>query len=107
MAAVSEGADKFDSYTDFCGAPASRAAIADFFSKLDGVPITKDDVFLTQGGSLAIWLCIATLCNPGDNFLMPEAGFPLAQTIAKSLKVEVKFYKLDRTNKWQTDVESL
>jgi DNA-binding transcriptional MocR family regulator len=42
---------------------------------------------MTFGGSIALWLSIATLCNPGDNFLFPEAGFPLATTIAKSLGV--------------------
>lgn len=62
---------------------------------------------MTFGGSLAIWLCIAVLCNPGDNFVMPEAGFPLANTIAHSLGVETKFYKLDRMNNWQCDFESM
>jgi len=71
MASIAEGVEKFDGYTDFCGAEVSRQAVAEFFSKLDGVPITKEDVFLTLGGSLGIWLCIAVLCNPGDNFLMP------------------------------------
>jgi|JI6StandDraft_1071083.scaffolds.fasta_scaffold09235_4 tyrosine aminotransferase len=107
MAAVAEGVDKFDGYTDFRGAEASRAAVAEYFSKLDGVAISKDDVYLTLGGSLGIYLCIAVLCNPGDNFLMPEAGFPLANTIAKSLGVEVKFYKLNRSNKWQAEIDSM
>ena len=104
MSIIAEGVDKFDGYTDFCGSEASRKAIADYFAKLENVPIDKDDVFMTNGGSLALWLCIATLCNPGDNFLMPEAGFPLANTIANSLGVKTKFYRLDRLNNWEVDI---
>jgi aspartate/methionine/tyrosine aminotransferase len=87
MEIVAEGVGKFDGYTQFIGSESCRQAIAEFYNKIEPVKVDKNDVFLTCGGSLALWLSIAVLCDPGDNFLFPEAGFPLSNTIAKSLGI--------------------
>jgi aspartate/methionine/tyrosine aminotransferase len=56
--------------------------------------VTKDDVYLTAGGSMALWAVINLLANPGDNYLFPSPGFPLTLTIAKSMGLEPRFYHL-------------
>lgn len=107
MEILAEGVGKFDGYTEFRGSEPCRKAIAEFYSKTEPVKVDKDDIFMTCGGSLALWLSIAVLCDPGDNFLFPEAGFPLANTIAKSMGVETKFYRLKRDENWEVDIESM
>jgi aspartate/methionine/tyrosine aminotransferase len=47
--------------------------------------LSKDDAYLTAGGSMAIWATMQLLAGKGDNFLFPSPGFPLALTIAKSM----------------------
>jgi len=60
--------------------------------------LSKDDVYLTAGGSLAIWTTMMLLAQEGDNFLFPSPGFPLALTIARSMKLEARIYNLDPDN---------
>ena len=62
---------------------------------------------LTFGGSMGLYLSIATLANAGDNFLMPRPGFPLSITIASNLGINVKFYDLISDKGWEVDLDSL
>lgn len=62
--------------------------------------ITKENVFLENGGSLAIWKTAHLLANEGDNFLFPSPGFPLLLTIAKSMGIVPRFYHLQPEKKW-------
>ena len=62
---------------------------------------------LTFGGSMGLYLSIATLANAGDNFLMPRPGFPLSITIASNLGINVKFYDLIPDKGWEVDLDSL
>lgn len=43
---------------------------------------------------MGIYLSLATLANPGDNFLFPSPGFPLIVTIGSNFGVDAKFYNL-------------
>lgn len=66
--------------------------------------ISKDNVFLTAGGSLAIWASIMVLANEGDNFLFPSPGFPLAGVIADSIGLDIRFYHLDPHDDWKASI---
>ena len=39
------------------------------------------DIFVTTGASEAIEICLTSLLNKGDNFLMPTPGYPLYTAI--------------------------
>lgn len=82
----------------------ARQAVVDTF-KSKNYPLTKEDVYLTAGGSMALWAVINLLAGPGDNFLFPSPGFPLTLTITKSMGIEPRFYHLQANNKWQADIE--
>jgi len=62
---------------------ARQAIITKFGTKVH--KLTENDVYLTLGGSLALWTVMNLLGNEGDNFLFPSPGFPLTLTIAKSM----------------------
>ena len=49
---------------------------------------------LCSGCSCALDLCIMALCSPGSTLLAPRPGFPLYQTLAQGLGVNVKYYDL-------------
>jgi aspartate/methionine/tyrosine aminotransferase len=45
--------------------------VANHYTDLYKNKVNPDDVFLTTGGSLALWLSLNVLAGPGDNFLFP------------------------------------
>jgi len=65
--------------------PAREAVVKHFSVK--GYQINADDVYLTNGASMALWTVIHLLAQPGDNFLFPSPGFPLSLTIANSMGI--------------------
>jgi aspartate/methionine/tyrosine aminotransferase len=75
---------EIDGYTDFQGLRKTREAVAQKF-KSKVYSVGADDVYLTSGGSAAIWVMINLLAQKGDNFLLPSPGFPLALTISRSM----------------------
>lgn len=103
---LSECVGKVDGYTNVQGLDSARQAVVDTF-KSKNHALTKDDVYLTAGGSMALWSVISLLAGPGDNFLFPSPGFPLALTIAKSMDIEPRFYHLQADNKWQANLEEI
>ncbi|KAK3603784.1 hypothetical protein CHS0354_042788 [Potamilus streckersoni] len=97
---------KFNGYGQSFGIEKARAAIAEYSSK-EGYKITAKDVILTSGCSGALDLCIACLCNPEQNLLIPRPGFSIYKTLAESHKIIVKDYNLLPNKSWQVDLEHL
>jgi len=94
---LAENVGKIDGYTNMQGLDSAREAIS-IKSQCNTYNLSKDDVYLTAGGSLAIWTTMMLLAQEGDNFLFPSPGFPLALTIARSMKLEARIYNLDPDN---------
>src|SRR5215831_374379 len=63
-------------------------------------------VFITQGVSEAVDLCLTALVNPGENVLTPSPEYPLYSAILAKLDAELNAYSLDETNNWQPDLEN-
>lgn len=63
--------------------------------------------FLTSGSSEAIDLAIAALVDPGDNVLIPSPGYPLYPAVLARFEAEARWYRLDESNGWQPDPESI
>ena len=84
----------------------AREALAKTF-RSPHYKINKDNVFMTAGGSLAIWASIMLLAQEGDNFLFPSPGFPLSGVIANSLGVRLKLYHLQPHNGWKANIAEM
>jgi len=48
-----------------------REAISAYFNSWD-IPYEKNDIYITNGGSEALWFVFMTICDPGDEILTPE-----------------------------------
>ena len=81
------------------GLESAREAVVKKF-KTDHHKLSKDDVFMTAGGTMALWATMNLLLGPGDNFLFPSPGFPLTSVIAKSMRLEPRHYHLQADNNW-------
>lgn len=67
-------------YTQASGTLEARQAIAKKYGT-DEHPIDPNNVFLSFGCSGSLYNSISTLCENGDNVLVPNPGFPLCQPI--------------------------
>jgi hypothetical protein len=86
---------KFDGYTPSYGTETARQAIAKYYSKPDkNVMYKSSDIYLSNGCSQAIDLCITVLASRGQNILIPKPGFSIYKTLAGTLGIDVKYYQL-------------
>jgi tyrosine aminotransferase len=84
---------KYDGYTPSFGTEPARTAVAKYCSK-PNVTYKASDIYLTNGCSQALDLCITVLANPGQNILIPKPGFSIYKTLCGSLGIEVRYYSL-------------
>ena len=63
------------------GLPELREAIAADVSRSRGVDVSPADVLVTPGAKPIIFFSIMALCNPGDEVLVPDPGFPIYESM--------------------------
>ncbi len=63
-------------YMPTVGEPALRDALAESCSKEYGLEFGPQEVFVTPGGTNAIFVALLALLSPGDEVLYPNPGFP-------------------------------
>jgi len=64
-------------YGDPRGAPSLRTALARYLSAERGLTVGADDILVTRGSQMALFLAAAVL-NPGDAVAVEDPGYPLA-----------------------------
>lgn len=91
-AAIAVRDPKNHRYTPAVGLPDLREAIAAKTARDSGTEITAAQVVVTNGGKQAVYQAFATLCDPGDEVLMPTpfwTTYPEAIRLAGGVPVEV------------------
>ena len=64
-------------------------------------------VFVTQGVSETVDLCLTALLNPGENVLTPCPDYPLYSAVLAKLEIPLNLYELNEDDAWQPDVEDI
>jgi aspartate/methionine/tyrosine aminotransferase len=91
-------------YTQSAGIPLIRAAVADFISKRDGIPASKDHIVLTDGASKgAQSVLMALLRDDRDGIMIPIPQYPLYSATITLYGGQQIGYHLDEHNGWQLD----
>jgi aspartate/methionine/tyrosine aminotransferase len=75
-AAVRALRDGLTAYTPALGIAPLREAIAAFYCKRFGASLAASRVAVTAGASGALLLLLSLYANPGDEFLVPDPGYP-------------------------------
>jgi alanine transaminase len=89
-------------YSQSTGIPFIRQAVADFISRRDRIPASKDRVILTDGASKGAEAVLkALLRNPGDGFMIPIPQYPLYSATLTVYGGRQIGYYLDEQNSWQ------
>jgi aspartate/methionine/tyrosine aminotransferase len=63
-------------YTAALGLRALREAISEFYRTRYGFDISPERIVVTAGASGALLLALGVLVNPGDEWLLPDPGYP-------------------------------
>ena len=63
-------------YTAALGLPQLREAISGFYRQRYGLDVPSSRIVVTAGASGALLLALGVLVNPGDEWLLPDLGYP-------------------------------
>jgi alanine-synthesizing transaminase len=97
------------------GLETARRAVAGYYADR-GDAVSVEDVVLTTSTSEAYSYVIRTLCNPGDELLIPAPSYPLFDFLAEIQDVKLVRYPLDYFTRdreavndhgWQIDFHAL
>ena len=88
------------------GLESARRAIVSYYADRN-THISADDIFLTTSTSEAYTFIFRTLCNPGDELLVPAPSYPLFAFLADIQDVKLLRYPLVYDHRWQIDFPAL
>jgi aspartate/methionine/tyrosine aminotransferase len=63
-------------YTQSLGLPDLRVAVAEHYRQAYDVPVSPENIVVTQGTSPAMLLLFGALLDPGDEVIMPDPCYP-------------------------------
>ncbi len=88
------------------GLESARRAVAGYYADRRE-EVSAKDVFLTTSTSEAYSYVFRTLCNPGDEILIPSPSYPLFDFLAEIQDVKLNRYPLVYDGGWQMDFRAL
>ncbi len=94
-------------YADSRGLFAARKAVMQYYQNI-GVKNTQiEDIYIGNGVSELIVLCMQALLNPGDEVLIPTPDYPLWTTAVGLCGGKSIHYMCDEKSDWQPDLTDL
>jgi aspartate aminotransferase len=75
-----------DGQTHYCpapGIPALREAAANHLTAHRGIDVHPDSIVVTPGAKPFLFFGILATCNPGDEVIYPNPGFPIYESAIK------------------------
>ncbi len=88
------------------GLESARRAVASYYADRRE-DISHEDIFLTTSTSEAYSYVFRSLCNPGDELLIPSPSYPLFDFLADIQDVSLVRYPLLYDHGWQIDFHAL
>ena len=91
---------------DPMGLPSARSAVSRYYLDHDA-DVPNENIVLTTSTSEAYSFLFRLLCDPGDEVLVAQPGYPLFDFVATVEDVQLKQYNLFRDFGWWIDFHSL
>jgi alanine-synthesizing transaminase len=88
------------------GLRGAREAVSRYYRDY-GAPVQPEQIFLTTSTSEAYSFLFRLLCDPGDEVLIGQPGYPLFDFLARLDDVRLVPYELFYDHGWHLDLESL
>src|SRR5438132_4396506 len=67
-------------YVQTAGIPELREAAAEYLSSTRGIAVSPDRVLVANGAKPFLFFTILAVCNPGDEVIYPDPGFPIYES---------------------------
>jgi aspartate/methionine/tyrosine aminotransferase len=100
-AAVKALRDGRSAYTAALGLPALREAIAAHYFSAFSRKASASNVAVTTGGSGGLLLTLALYVDPGDEFLVPDPGYPAYRHMVRAFEGRARALKLSAAADFQ------
>jgi aspartate aminotransferase len=94
-------------YTPAPGLPQVRAAVAEYVRRYKNVPADPEEVVVVPGGKPIMFFTILALCNPGDEVIYPNPGFPIYESVINYVGAKPVAIPLREENQFRLDVNEL
>ncbi len=105
--ALLSNADKAVAYCDLRGMPAAREAIVNYHKGKGIQDINIDDIYIGNGVSELVLMCLLCLCNKGDEILMPSPSYSLWSNSTYIAGGKPVYYTCDESNFWYPDIDDI
>jgi aspartate/methionine/tyrosine aminotransferase len=92
-------------YTPSLGIAPLREAIAQHYRDRFGVALAPSRVAVTVGASGALLLVLSLYCEPGDEFLVPDPGYPAYRHILRAFEGVVRPLEVTAASRFQPTLE--
>ncbi|MDR1805404.1 MAG: pyridoxal phosphate-dependent aminotransferase [Clostridium sp.] len=102
-----EESKKSQAYCPSKGVPEARRAIAAQMGKKGIAGVTEDDVYIGNGASEMITVCMQALLNPGDEMLIPAPDYPLWTAATNLAGGKAVHYLCDEQAGWAPDIDDI
>lgn len=100
--------DDAHGYQPTVGIPQLRKAMAGFYKKWYNVDLDwQTEIQPLIGSKEGILHTTLAFCNPGDEVLIPNPGYPTYTALNKILGTRITYYNLREDNGWQPDFDEL
>jgi len=97
-----------DGHNGYAPSPGVGVAIEAIRAKAEQEGLQNiQSIFITEGVSEAVDICLTALLDPGDNVLTPSPEYPLYSAILAKLGIQKNSYRLDEANNWEPDIEHM
>jgi len=98
---------KAQAYCPSKGVLEARRAVAAQMAKKGINGVTEDDVYIGNGASEMITICMQALLNPGDEMLIPAPDYPLWTAATNLAGGTAVHYMCDEQTNWSPDIADL
>ena len=94
-------------YTPALGLPALREAIARFYHDRFGADVAPERIVVTAGASGALMLALAATTDPGDEWLLPDPGYPSNRHLIRAFEGVARALAVDAASRYQPRPEQV
>lgn len=94
-------------YTAALGLRELREAIGNFYHTRYGLEVSPARIVVTAGASGALLLALGVLVNPGDEWLLPDPGYPCNRHLVRLLEGKPVSLRVDTASNYQPTAAGL
>ena len=106
-AAISAIKAGFTKYTDVPGIPELRKAVAEKFKRENGIDYESDQIIISNGGKQALYQVFRTICEAGDQVLIPTPCYVSYTEQIKLTGAEPIFFETKEENNFRPTFEEV